>query len=145
MLLAVARTGSACGLLLLDEVDAALDEVNQARASALLRQLAHDKASACQILCVTHNFSFQESCDGFVRVAKSAEGHSVPAEQGTGGGAEAANTAAAAASAAAAPGKGGSSKKGGKQGRGLSTGSKGCGAQGGVAGRAKRVRFAEGG
>mgnify|MGYP001807020256 CR=1 FL=1 len=27
MLLAVARTGGACGLLLLDEVDAALDEV----------------------------------------------------------------------------------------------------------------------
>jgi len=81
MLLAVARTGSACGLLLLDEIDAALDEVNQARASALLWQLAHDSTSACQIMCVTHNVSFQERCDGFVRVTKSAAGHSIPAGQ----------------------------------------------------------------
>jgi energy-coupling factor transporter ATP-binding protein EcfA2 len=137
MLLAVARTGSACGLLLLDEVDAALDEVNQARASALLRQLAHDKVSACQILCVTHNFSFQESCDGFVLVAKSESGHSVPAEQAAGGGTAAAATAAA--------GNGGSSKKGGRQGRGLVMGAKGRGGQIGGVGRAKRVRFAEGG
>lgn len=79
MLLAVARTGSACGLLLLDEIDAALDEVNQARASALLWQLAHDSTSACQIMCVTHNVTFQERCDGFVRVTKSAAGHSIPA------------------------------------------------------------------
>jgi ABC-type Mn2+/Zn2+ transport system ATPase subunit len=139
MLLAVARTGSACGLLLLDEVDAALDEVNQARASALLRELAHDKASACQILCVTHNFSFQESCDGFVRVAKSESGHSVPTEQAAGGG------TAAAAAAAAAAGNGGSSKKGGRQGKGLVMGAKCRGGLIGGVGRAKRVRFAEGG
>jgi chromosome segregation ATPase len=59
MLLAVARSGSSCGLLLLDEVDAALDEHNQGAAAALLRQLAHDAPSACQVLCATHNAGFQ--------------------------------------------------------------------------------------
>lgn len=153
MLLAVARTGSACGLLLLDEVDAALDEVNQARASALLRQLAHDKASACQILCVTHNVSFQESCDGFVRVTKSAAGHTVPAEQGAGpaAGAKAAGAANKAATTAAA-GKG--RAKGSRQGKEINASAKGAVRQliGGQkasshvrnGGRAKRVRFAEG-
>jgi hypothetical protein len=41
-------------------------QVNQARASALLHQLAHDRRSACQIMCVTHSYCFQESCDAFV-------------------------------------------------------------------------------
>jgi chromosome segregation ATPase len=77
MLLAVACAGgSSTGLLLLDEVDAALDEHNTARAAALLRQLAH---GGCQVLCVTHNAAFQGCCDGFIRVSKPAGGHTVPA------------------------------------------------------------------
>ena len=151
MLLAVARTGSACGLLLLDEVDAALDEVNQARASGLLKQLAGDRTSACQIMCVTHNYSFQEACDGFVRVTKSPSGHSMPAEQD---GAE--DRATMAAGAAAAGGKG-SRKKGVKLLRGTGPAAKavrGSSLPGGDSGaapatantraggnRAKKVRF----
>jgi hypothetical protein len=153
MLLAVARTGSVCGLLLLDEVDAALDEVNQSRASALLRQLAHDKASACQVLCVTHNASFQESCDGFVRVTKSASGHSVPAEPG--GDAQVTNPAAAAGAAAGGRAGGAGQKdqaggrKGGKQGRAAAAAraqgvlTKAGPSRRAAGGGAKRVRFAE--
>jgi hypothetical protein len=117
-------------------------QVNQARASALLHQLAHDRGSACQIMCVTHNYGFQESCDGFVRVTKSAAGHSVPADQG-------ASTSAAGAGRV-------EQKKGSrnvaKQSAGQRTAGKGGGEQGDAAegpasrkgggGRAKRVRFA---
>lgn len=138
MLLAVARAGGTCGLLLLDEVDAALDEVNQARVSALLRQLAHDRASACQVLCVTHNASFQGSCDGLVRVTKSASGHSVPAD---------AQQQQEAAPPAAGGGEAG--RRGAKQGKGP-----GAAARAGLVGekvavggarKAKRVRFSVGG
>lgn len=154
MLLAVARTGSSCGLLLLDEVDAALDEVNQARASSLLKQLAHDGASACQILCVTHNSSFQERCDGFLRVTKSAAGHSVPAETQPGGssvgGAAAGVGGKTAGRGAAAKGGGTRSKAGGQRGAtaAAAAGSKGGAAKAAGSGnagrhRAKRVRFEE--
>jgi ATPase subunit of ABC transporter with duplicated ATPase domains len=80
MLLAVARSGNGSSLFLLDEIDAALDEHNQARASALLRQLSHAAdGSGCQILCVTHNAAFQSVCDAFVQVVRGPHGSSMPA------------------------------------------------------------------
>lgn len=80
MLLAVARSGNGSSLFLMDEIDAALDEHNQARASALLRQLAHaGDNSGCQILCVTHNAAFQQVCDAFVQVVRGPHGSSMPA------------------------------------------------------------------
>jgi ABC-type transport system involved in cytochrome bd biosynthesis fused ATPase/permease subunit len=89
MLLAVSRAGNSSGLFLLDEVDAALDEHNTARAAALLKQLAHadDGGRGCQILCVTHNAAFQHVCDGFVQVdaaGRSTGGDAAPAAAGAG-------------------------------------------------------------
>ncbi len=64
-----AHAGAGKQLLLLDEVDAALDELNQARVAALLQQLAGgSSAAACQILAVTHNAAFQ-TCGHLVQVA----------------------------------------------------------------------------
>lgn len=55
-----AYAGAGQRLLLLDEVDAALDEPNQARVAALLKQLtAGSGAASCQILAITHNAAFQ--------------------------------------------------------------------------------------
>lgn len=80
MLLAVARSGNGSSLFLMDEIDAALDEHNQARASALLRQLSHaTDGSGCQNLCVTHNAAFQSVCDAFVQVVRGPHGSSMPA------------------------------------------------------------------
>lgn len=139
MLLAVARAGGTCGLLLLDEVDAALDEVNQARVSALLRQLAHDRASACQVLCVTHNASFQGSCDGFVRVTKSASGHSVPAD------APQQQEAAPPAAGGGEAGRRGAKQEKGPAGAAARAGLLGENVAVGGARKAKHVRFSVGG
>lgn len=79
MLLAVARAGNSSRLFLLDEVDAALDEHNQARAAAFLKHLANAADGGCQILCVTHNAAFQQLCDGYVHVARGPDGGTVPA------------------------------------------------------------------
>lgn len=81
LLLAAARAGSSKGgILLLDEIDAALDEHNQKRVAGLLHQLAHDKAAMCQVICVTHNQAFQDRCEYLIRVTKSdGNGSSVPA------------------------------------------------------------------
>ncbi len=55
-----ACAGAGQRVLLLDEVDAALDEPNQARVAALLRQLAGGAGAASrQVLAVTHNAAFQ--------------------------------------------------------------------------------------
>ncbi len=55
-----ACAGAGQRVLLLDEVDAALDEPHQARVAALLRQLAGSTgAAARQVLAVTHNAAFQ--------------------------------------------------------------------------------------
>ncbi len=55
-----ACAGAGQRVLLLDEVDAALDEPNQARVAALLKQLAGGSgAAARQVLAVTHNAAFQ--------------------------------------------------------------------------------------
>jgi hypothetical protein len=96
LLLAIANTGcSNSQLLLLDEVDAALDEHNTCRLAELLHQLAHAPAAqdeeqgklrrkgqqgsmgaaarggGCQILCVSHNKAFQGSCDGLLHVGRN--------------------------------------------------------------------------
>ena len=79
-------------LLLLDEVDAALDEHNTRRVAGLLHQLAHAPVAVgdgkrqqsrkgqaagatgggCQILCVSHNKAFQGLCDGLLHVGKNS-------------------------------------------------------------------------
>jgi hypothetical protein len=114
MLLAVARSGNGSSLFLLDEIDAALDEHNQARASALLRQLSHAAdGSGCQILCVTHNAAFQSVCDGFVQVVRGPHGSSMPAAAAVdvvpGGGRDSAAAAKKMKGKAAAKGKAGGS------------------------------------
>ncbi|GIL84936.1 hypothetical protein Vretifemale_13526 [Volvox reticuliferus] len=70
--------GDGGGLFLLDEVDAALDEHNQAAVAALLRYLAH-RGGGCQVLAVTHNAAFQAACEGFVRVTRGLAGTQVEA------------------------------------------------------------------
>ncbi|GIL53602.1 hypothetical protein Vafri_9217 [Volvox africanus] len=70
--------GGGGGLFLLDEVDAALDEHNQAAVAALLRYLAH-RGRGCQVLAVTHNAAFQAACEGFVRVTRGSAGTQVEA------------------------------------------------------------------
>lgn len=85
MLLAVARAGNSSRVFLLDEVDAALDEHNQARAAALLKQLASDTGDGgCQILCVTHNVAFQQICDAYVHVVKGPNGGTMAAASAAG-------------------------------------------------------------
>ncbi|GLC34254.1 hypothetical protein PLESTF_000823600 [Pleodorina starrii] len=80
--------GGGGGLFLLDEVDAALDEHNQAAVAALLRHLSH-RGEGCQVLAVTHNAAFQAACEGFVRVTRGPAGTQVEAA-GVAGGAGAA-------------------------------------------------------
>lgn len=110
MLLAVARSGNGSGLFLLDEVDAALDEHNQARASALLKQLADAADGAgCQILCVTHNAAFQQVCDAFVQVVRGPNGSSMSAAAAAAQPAGTAGPASAAADGAAKGRVGGAS------------------------------------
>lgn len=146
MLLAVARAGNGSRLFLLDEVDASLDEHNQARAAALLKQLANAADGSCQILCVTHNAAFQQVCDAYVHVVSGPHGGTLPAaDAAVAAAADAGSTkhkfAAAAASKsksrAAAAAKG--SKKA-KQGAAEAGGIRGAAAAG--TGRsAKKVRF----
>ena len=65
--------GSRSRLFLLDEVDAALDETNQAVVASLMRQLCSQRSS-CQCLAVTHSAAFQANCDALVQVSLSHEG-----------------------------------------------------------------------
>ncbi|KAK9843744.1 hypothetical protein WJX81_004731 [Elliptochloris bilobata] len=79
LMLAAAYAGAGNRLLILDEVDAALDETNQGRVAALLRQLASGSGTAaCQVLAVTHNAAFQ-ACGRLVQVYKNASGTHVKA------------------------------------------------------------------
>ena len=68
-----AMAGSRSRLFLLDEVDAALDESNQAVVAALMRQLCSQRSS-CQCLAVTHSAAFQANCDALVQVSRPDEG-----------------------------------------------------------------------
>ena len=68
-----AMAGSCSRLFLLDEVDAALDETNQAVVASLMRQLCSQRSS-CQCLAVTHSAAFQANCDALVQVSRPDEG-----------------------------------------------------------------------
>ena len=68
-----AVAGSRSRLFLLDEVDAALDETNQAVVASLMRQLCTQR-SGCQCLAVTHSAAFQANCDALVQVSRPDEG-----------------------------------------------------------------------
>lgn len=113
LLLAVACEGARSSVLLLDEVDAALDEHNVSTVAALLSRLAHGTlqaaatapqaseaaggggagggrrrpaASSVQILCVSHQPSFQKACDAVVQLSRQA-GSTEVADAGCGPGA----------------------------------------------------------
>ncbi len=68
-----AAKGSRSKLFLLDEVDAALDESNQAVVASLMRQLCSQQ-SGCQCLAVTHSAAFQANCDALVQVSRGDKG-----------------------------------------------------------------------
>lgn len=74
-LLAAAGSGIKPAMLLVDEVDAALDGVNQGRVGKLLHHAA--TALSCQVWAVSHSVTFHECCDTFVNVAKGADGTSM--------------------------------------------------------------------
>lgn len=141
MLLAVARAGNSSRLFLLDEVDAALDEHNQARAAALLKQLANASDGGCQILCVTHNAAFQQVCDAYIQVVRGPRGGTVPAD---GAADDIAATGADNSKRTPAAGTGGYKAAGGTR-RKTGTGEKAAGAaraKGSSASRTtKKVRF----
>ena len=61
--------------MLLDEVDAALDESNQALVAQLLKRFS--QLSGAQVVCVSHNAAFQEACDATVNVSRGPSGASV--------------------------------------------------------------------
>eukprot|EP00798_Chlamydomonas_sp_ICE-L_P030713 gene30713-35741_t len=69
LLLAVAQHGQRSSLFLLDEVDAALDEHNQAAVARLLHALA--VGGGVQVLCVSHNVTFHKMCDLLVTVSST--------------------------------------------------------------------------
>ena len=71
-LLAAAGAGIKPALLLVDEVDAALDGVNQGRVGRLLHHAG--VALGCQVWAVSHSATFQEFCDTFVHVSKGTCG-----------------------------------------------------------------------
>ena len=68
-----AKAGSRSRLCLLDEVDAALDESNQAVVASLMHQLCSQQ-SGCQCFAVTHSAAFQGSCDALVQVSREEQG-----------------------------------------------------------------------
>ncbi len=101
LLLAAALEGSGSSVLLLDEVDAALDEVNQKAMARLLHGLAHGTllgshgegaplhagkressgqrgagaagAAGVQVLCVSHHATCQSAADALVQVRSGSE------------------------------------------------------------------------
>ena len=68
-----AKAGARSRLFLLDEVDAALDESNQAVVASLMRQLCGQQGG-CQCLAVTHSAAFQANCDALVQVFRGPDG-----------------------------------------------------------------------
>jgi len=59
-------------VMLLDEVDAALDESNQALVAQLLKSFSH--RGGAQVVCVSHNAAFQQACDALVNVSRGPSG-----------------------------------------------------------------------
>lgn len=76
--LAATSAGVAPSLMLVDEVDAALDEANQARVGDMLRRCA--AGGGCQVLAVSHSAAFHGWCDTFVKVAQDGGGGGTVAE-----------------------------------------------------------------
>ena len=73
--MAAAQAGTSPVLLLVDEVDAALDDVNQLRAGQLLKSV--NRATGCQMWAVSHSPAFQGECSHFLRVKRGPEGTSM--------------------------------------------------------------------
>ncbi|DBA87444.1 TPA: hypothetical protein ACH3X1_004485 [Trebouxia sp. C0004] len=69
LILAAATAGAKSCLFLMDEVDAALDESNQALVATLIKEIMA-QSGGCQILCVTHNLAFQQTCSSIIQVLK---------------------------------------------------------------------------
>jgi DNA repair ATPase RecN len=80
-ILAATQAGAAPALMLVDEVDAALDEVNQTRVGDMLQQCS--KRSKTQVWAVSHSLSFQGWCDTFVKVRQDCCGRGTVAEIAT--------------------------------------------------------------
>ena len=73
MYVQTAMAGSRSRLFLFDEVDAALDESNQAVVASLIHQLCSQQSS-CQCLAVTHSAAFQAKCDALIQISPQNEG-----------------------------------------------------------------------
>lgn len=69
------QEGSHSSVILLDEVDAALDEANQALVAQLLKSFSH--RGGAQVVCVSHNVAFQQACDAVVSVSQGSSGASL--------------------------------------------------------------------
>ena len=68
LLLALARLRP-CPLLLLDEMDAALDESNAAKVAALLAELS----ATCQVIAISHRVELHRAAHHIVRLHKDKE------------------------------------------------------------------------
>ena len=82
-LLAAAGSGIKPAMLLVDEVDAALDGVNQGRVGKLLHHAG--TALSCQVWAVSHSETFHQCCDTFVDVSKGDQGTTVSVKGGADG------------------------------------------------------------
>ena len=81
-LLAASGAGIAPALLLVDEVDAALDDVNQTRVGDMLQHCS--QSMGCQVLAVSHSAAFHGYCAAFVKVSRDVErGTSAHVARGT--------------------------------------------------------------
>ncbi|KAL0051989.1 hypothetical protein WJX82_005987 [Trebouxia sp. C0006] len=76
LILAAATAGAKSSLFLMDEVDAALDENNQALVATLIKEIMA-QSGGCQIMCVTHNLAFQQICSSIIQVAKDKHGATI--------------------------------------------------------------------
>ncbi|KAL3152957.1 hypothetical protein ABBQ38_011987 [Trebouxia sp. C0009 RCD-2024] len=76
LILAAATAGAKSSLFLMDEVDAALDENNQALVATLIKEIM-TQDGGCQVLCVTHNLAFQQICSSIIQVTKNQDGATV--------------------------------------------------------------------
>lgn len=71
-LLAASTAGIAPSVLLVDEVDAALDDVNQTRVGEMLQQCSQQ--FSCQVWAVSHSTVFHSWCSTFIKVTRSPTG-----------------------------------------------------------------------
>ncbi|KAL0034643.1 hypothetical protein WJX77_000708 [Trebouxia sp. C0004] len=83
LILAAATAGAKSCLFLMDEVDAALDESNQALVATLIKEIMA-QSGGCQILCVTHNLAFQQTCSSIIQVAKDKHGATIVLDSASG-------------------------------------------------------------